>query len=189
MNKITLRCADSTHTKAITEIYNPIVRDTAISFEIEVPDQKEMAKRVEKIGDTNPFIVALINDEVAGYAYSADFRTRKAYRFTKETTVYIHEDYRKQGVATILYEKLFEILKTQGVVKVMAVITIPNDKSVLFHERLGFNLSGTITKSGYKFKKFWDVCFYEKTIKENLISVSELKNWKKVKNQFPELID
>lgn len=183
-----LRWANSNDAESVAKIYEPIVRDTAISFEIEIPSWKEILRRIEIIGSANPYLVAVIDNRVVGYAYSADFRSRKAYRFTKEATVYVHEDYRKQGVASMLYTQLIELLRFQGVVKIMAVITIPNDKSVLFHEKLGFNLSGTITNSGYKFDQFWDVCFYEKTLTENLGSSPVLKNWNEVKKQFPGLI-
>jgi len=184
-----LKWANSEHSEAIAEIYKPIVRDTAISFEIEVPSSDALSERIENISPSNPYLVALIDGEVVGYAYSADFRTRKAYRFTKEATVYVHGSYRKRGIASALYEKLFEILRVQGVVKIMAVITIPNDKSVLFHEKLGFVLSGTITESGYKFDQFWDVCFYQKTLQENLVDSPTLKNWDDVRAQFSELTD
>lgn len=187
MSKVILAWADDSHSHAIAEIYAAIVRDTAISFEIETPLSEVISQRIRKISVNNPYLVALVDDKVVGYAYSTDFRTRKAYRFTKEATVYVHEEFRKRGIASALYLKLFEVLKVQGIVKVMAVITIPNEKSVLFHEKLGFDLSGTIKESGYKFDQFWDVSFYEKTIHENLNSSPELKKWEEVKNLFPEL--
>ena len=187
MNKVKLHWAKPNHATAIARIYEPIVRDTAISFEVESPSPKAIAERIEKIKTNNPYIVAMIDNVVVGYAYSIDFRTRKAYCFTKEATVYVHEEYRKQGIASVLYEKLIEILKAQGVVKVMAVITIPNDKSVRFHEKLGFYLSGTITNAGYKFNQFWDVCFYEKTFDENLVDSPKLREWFEVKNEFLEI--
>lgn len=189
MSNVILAWADDSHSHAIAEIYKRIVRDTAISFEIEVPPFAVISERISKISANNPYIVALIDDKVVGYTYSVDFRSRKAYRFTKEATVYVHEEYRKQGIASALYLKLFEVLKAQGVVKIMAVITIPNDKSVLFHEKLGFDLSGTIRESGYKFDQFWDVSFYEKTIEENLNTSPELKKWDLVRALFPELTD
>lgn len=187
MSKVILAWAEDAHSHAISEIYAPIVRETAISFEVQTPSSAVISHRIGEITVDNPYIVALIDKKIVGYAYSVDFRQRKAYRFTKEATVYVHEEYRKQGVASALYLKLFELLKAQGVVKIIAVITIPNDKSILFHEKLGFELSGTIKESGYKFDQFWDVSFYEKTIHENLNSSPELKEWEEVKNLFPEL--
>ncbi len=184
-----LKWANSKNSEDIANIYKPIVRDTAISFETEMASPHVIAQRIEKIGESNPYLVATVDGKVAGYAYSTDFRARKAYRFTKEATVYVHEDFRKKGIASLLYNKLFEILLVQGVVKIMAVITIPNDKSVLFHEKLGFNLSGIIKASGYKFDQFWDVCFHEKTLESNLVNSPKLKDWKIVKAQFPELIE
>ena len=187
MFEVKISWATAQEASAIAEIYTPIVRDTAISFETEVPSSSEIAKRIKDISSSNPYIVAKVEGEIAGYAYSVDFRTRKAYQFTKEATVYVHKGFRKMGLATLLYDQLFELLKFQGVVKVMAVVTIPNDKSVRFHEKYGFQLSGTVRRCGYKYDQFWDVSFYEKEISENMNKNPELVPWDKVKNQFPEL--
>jgi phosphinothricin acetyltransferase len=109
-------------------IYAPIVRDTAISFELEPPSLDEFAGRVAKVQEHAPWLVC-DDDGILGYAYASKFRERPAYRFTVETTVYVRADARGKGVGRALYDGLFRQLRERGFVMALAVIALPNPRA------------------------------------------------------------
>jgi phosphinothricin acetyltransferase len=103
---------------------------------------------------------------VGGYAYGVRHRERIAYQWSVESSIYIHDDHQGAGVATALYTALTEILKLQGFRNVYAVINLPNEKSVAFHEKMGFEYFGTFKKVGYKLGRWKDVGWWELQVNE-----------------------
>lgn len=140
-------CADADD---ILDIYEPIVRDTHVSFEMSVPDEAEIADRISKTLRQYPWLICEIDGQLAGYAYGSAFRSRSAYQWTAETTVYIHPNYQRRGVARALYCSLIAILCEQGYRNAIGVIALPNEGSIRAHEAVGFRKIGTITNAGYK---------------------------------------
>jgi phosphinothricin acetyltransferase len=134
----------------LAAIYAPIVRDTAISFEVDPPDAAEMGARVAKTLPTHPWLVWESGGRVRGYAYGSRHRDRAAYRFSADVTVYIHEDARGRGVGGALYAALLAVLERQGFHRAYAGITLPNAASVALHEACGFRHIGSYEGVGWK---------------------------------------
>lgn len=138
------------------------IRTSLITFEEEEISETEMEKRIENIRTKGfPFIVWQEDNRIAGYAYAATFRERKAYRFTVESSVYLHPDYYQKGIGDKLYHSLIIHCKEKGYHSMIGVITLPNAPSVRLHEKHGFKKVGHLTESGYKFDQWADVGLWE----------------------------
>lgn len=142
-------------------IYTPIVRDTTLSYETEPPSVEEMRRRIESTLPQLPWLVDERGGTVAGFAYAAPFRTRAAYRWTVEVSVYIHEAGRRQGVGRGLYTTLLDMLRRQGYRTALAIISLPNPPSVALHEGLGFTPVGVFHNAGFKFGAWRDSGWWE----------------------------
>lgn len=161
-----LRLATSEDAKGILDIYAPYIETTSFTFETEAPSVEEFAERIRNYLLNWPWLVCEIDGKIAGYAYATKHRERTAYQWCTESSVYIHEDYQRAGIAKALYIALFEILKKQGFRNIYAVINLPNDKSVILHEKLGFTHFATYEKVGYKLGKWKDVGWWKLSINE-----------------------
>lgn len=164
MSDIHVRNVSINDAEAILSIYEPYVEKTAISFEIEVPSVDEIANRITKYTQTHPYLVAVLNDKVVGFAYAAPFSPREAYQYSSEVSIYIAEDIKYQGLGGLLYDALEKKLVASGVVQVISCITASNIASLNFFERRGFKKAGLIPKIGYKFEEWHDVAWLIKTI-------------------------
>jgi L-amino acid N-acyltransferase YncA len=164
MNVIRLATPDDA--KAILSIYAPYIEGTSFTFETETPSIKEFSERIRTYLLNWPWLVCEIDGVIAGYAYSTRHRERTAYQWCTESSVYIHDDFQRTGIGRVLYTALFEILKKQGFRNVYAVINLPNEKSVAFHERCGFKYFATYEKVGYKLGKWKNVGWWRLIINE-----------------------
>ena len=166
-------------------IYKPYVESTAITFEYEVPTQEEFQSRIVNTLKRYPYLLAVDEkDEIVGYAYASAFKTRKAYEWSVETSIYIREDRHGEGIGKLLYQSLEDILKEQGICTMCACIAYPNPKSEMFHERLGFKTVAHFHKSGFKMGKWYDMIWMEKCIGEYAQEPKEMipyAEWKKSK--------
>ena len=177
-----IRLAIPSDAAAILDIYAPYIRDTSITFETEVPTLPEFGTRISSYLETWPWLVCEENGLIAGYAYASRYRERVAYQWGVECSVYIHEQFQRMGIANDLYTKLFTILKLQGFTTVYAVINLPNDPSVAFHEKMGFRYFATFEKVGYKLGKWKNVGWWQLQLNEYLnepaapIRFSEMSN-------------
>ncbi len=158
---LTIRLASSADAPQICGIYSPIVRDTAVSFEQAVPDAKAIAARISETLQQYPWLVCEINRQIAGYAYASSFRPRSAYQWTTETTVYVHPNYQRRGIARALYTSLIAVLRRQGYCNAIGVIALPNDGSVGAHEAVGFRKIGVLENMGYKLKGWRDTGWWQ----------------------------
>ncbi|MDG9858093.1 GNAT family N-acetyltransferase [Pseudomonas nitroreducens] len=145
---------------AIQAIYAPIVSGTAISFEEVPPSAAEIRQRICTTLQTYPYLVALRDGRMAGYAYASQHRARAAYRWAVDVTVYIAESERRSGVGRSLYAELLPILARQGFNAAYAGIALPNAASVGLHERLGFQHVGTFPQVGFKLGQWHDVGYW-----------------------------
>lgn len=162
-----LRAARLSDAAAVADIYRPYVTDTAVSFETEPPDAEAMRARMAEAGPLYPWFVALDPaDAILGYAYAAAFRTRSAYRFVVETTVYVRLGAHGRGVGHALYERLIDTLERQGFSQAIAAITLPNAASVGLHERLGFVAAGAYHRVGHKLGSWHDVGLWQRPLAE-----------------------
>jgi L-amino acid N-acyltransferase YncA len=155
-----IRLANRQDAEQVHAIYAPIVRDTPISFELEVPTVAEMASRIEKVLATRPWLVYETAGDVLGYVYASTFRDRPAYNWGTEVTIYMRADARGRGLGRRLYTALFEVLRIQGYCTAVAGATVPNPGTERLHESLGFQLIGRYPGAGYKFNRWHDVAFY-----------------------------
>ncbi len=158
-----IRSATENDVAAIREIYAPYVNETAISLENEVPSLEVARQRWHEGAARFPWLVYERNGEIAGYAYAGVFRTRPAYAWTVESTVYVRQGVHGRGIGRALYERLFDIVRRQGAINILAVITLPNDASVQLHERLGFAPVARIADAGFKMGAWWHVGFWQRS--------------------------
>ncbi len=156
-----VRDADPSDAGAFLAIYAPVVRESAISFELEPPTEAEFAERIRRVTATDPWLVLERDGEIAGYAYATHFRGRPAYAATRETTVYVHPDHHRTGVARELMTALLDEIARRGAHLAIAVIALPNKPSVALHEALGFRHVGTIHDAGRKFDEWHDEGIWE----------------------------
>ncbi len=159
-----MRLATEDDAPAILDIYAPIVRETVISFEYEVPSEAEMRGRIRSKLAHYPWLVMERDGMMLGYAYAGRWRDRKAYDWTVETTVYVNAAARRGGFGKALYAALFKALRLQGFVQAVAGVTLPNDASVGLHEAVGFAATGVTHNAGYKFGGWHGVAFFEMTL-------------------------
>lgn len=172
-----IRLTEQKDTASILAIYEPFIKETPVSFEETVPTVEEFWLRIKNVLKYYPWLVCDIDGRIAGYAYATEHRKRAAYRWTKEVSVYVHPDIQRKGIANGLYTALIELLKLQGVTNVLAGITLPNEKSVKFHEHFGFTKIGIYTGTGYKMSQWHDVGWWEMKIgNQRDKPVSNLKN-------------
>lgn len=148
----------------VLDIYTPYIVNTAVTFEYEVPEIETFKKRIKNYTSQYPWLVMKDGNNIAGYAYASPYRERSAYQWVAECSIYINNQYKKKGVGTQLYTALLELLKAQGIHRLYALITIPNDASVLFHEKIGFKYFATFKNVGYKNSKWHDVGWWEITL-------------------------
>ena len=136
---------------AIATIYGPYVEGTAVSFELEPPSADEMRARIERVLTRAPWVVVQIDGIVRGYAYGTRHRERAAYDWTIETTVYVDEAFRGQGIGRAAMAALLDLLRRQGFHLAVAGITQPNPASEGLHRALGFERIGEFQAIGWKF--------------------------------------
>ena len=163
-----IRLAGDGDAAAVAAIYGPFVDGNATSFEAEPPSADEMRRRIGETTEMYPWLVCDSGGVIAGYAYASWHRTRLAYRWSVETSVYVDPNFRRCGVARGLYTSLFAILAAQGYVNAYAGITLPNEASVGFHEALGFSPVGVYHRIGWKRGAWHDVMWLERAVQENL---------------------
>ncbi len=179
---INLRFVKDQDAQSLLEIYAPIVLNTSISFETEVPTPEAFKVRIEQYSTAAPWLVAEIDNLVVGYAYATAHRSRGAYRWSQETTVYVHPDFRKMGVARALYSKLLELLKHMGYTKALGVITIPNEASIGFHQRLGFQHIGEMKNIGFKFNRWHTTSWWDLDLQANDFIPGEIKSVESIRH-------
>lgn len=156
-----IRFAKIEDSGAMLDIYAPYVLETAISFETEVPSLAEFQSRVVDTLPKYPWLIYEIDNRIVAYAYAGSYRSRCAYGWSLESTVYVDRNFRGNGIGTKLYRTLFQLLKEQGAVNVFAGITQPNEASVRLHESLGFVPVGIYKDIGFKIGKWWDVGWWQ----------------------------
>ncbi|MFZ0544552.1 MAG: arsinothricin resistance N-acetyltransferase ArsN1 family B [Candidatus Promineifilaceae bacterium] len=163
---IIIRNATPDDAEPLLTIYAPIVRETTISFELEPPTLNEFRGRIEKALAGWDWLVAEVDGRIAGYAYGSTHRNRAAYQYAVEVSAYVHPDYHRQGIGLTLYKNLLSNLAKRGYCNAYAAIALPNEASIAFHRRLGFNYIGTFPSVGRKFGRWHDVSWWHCPIRD-----------------------
>src|SRR5437660_12931712 len=158
MSDVSIRPATPADIPAITRIYAHAVRHGTASFELEPPDEAEMTRRQRALLDGGyPYLVAEIDGSVAGYAYAGPYRTRPAYRYTVENSVYIAPEAHRRGIGRALLDQLITESEGRGYRLMIAVIgDSAQTPSIELHRAAGFKLIGTFEAVGYKFDRWLD---------------------------------
>lgn len=156
-----IRVATANDAKAILAIYAPFCQpNSAVSFETVPPTQEEMQKRIVITLKTYPWLVWEQNGEIVGYAYADQHKSRAAYNWDVDVSIYLLEKVRGKGIGKKLYQALFDGLKTLGYFNAYAGITLPNEASLALHKSLGFTLVGVYNNVGFKGGAWRDVAWF-----------------------------
>lgn len=177
-----IRKAKVEDAKTLVDIYKYYVENTDITFEYDTPSVEEFSQRIRNTLKKYPYLVAEDdNNGILGYAYAGPFKTRRAYDWAVETSIYVKHGISKRGVGTMLYNELEKYLKMMNIINVNACITYPNEISESFHKKFGYKTVAHFNKCGYKFGKWRDMIWMEKFIGKHADNPKEIKF-------FPDII-
>ena len=189
MDDIVLRMATPEDADVLVRIYAPYVLYTGVTFEYEVPTEKEFRDRIRKITEKYPYLVACLDGIPIGYAYAKALGERAAFSHSVEAAIYLSREIRGKGVGTLLYSELERILKMQNVTNLYAAVSFREQEdetishaSPHFHLAKGFHKAAHFLKCGYKFSRWYDIVWYEKHIGDHsehpadFVPIGMLKN-------------
>ena len=190
MSEITIRDAVTEDAEALLAIYAPYIRETAITFEYEVPSVEEFQHRIRTISEKYPYLVAEEGGKIIGYAYAAPFHVRAACAWAVESSVYIDRGKRKAGLGKRLYAELESALTKMGIISFEACVAWPHEgqddpyltkDSVGFHKHLGFREVGHFKDIGSKFGRWYDLIWMEKLLGEHVPNPAPIKSYRESK--------
>jgi phosphinothricin acetyltransferase len=172
-----IRPADTADLPFVTEIYEHAVRFGTATFELVPPDLSEMTRRFQALKDGGfPYLVAVIEGRVVGYAYAGPYRPRPAYRFTVENSVYLQPAIHRRGVGRQLLQRLLSECEARGFRQMIAVIgDSANAGSIGVHTACGFEMIGTHPNVGLKFGRWLDTVMMQRPLGEGGSTVPEDK--------------
>ena len=158
MSNVSIRAATAADIPAIARIYAHAVRHGTASFELEPPDEAEMTRRQRALLDGDyPYLVAEADGAVMGYAYAGPYRTRPAYRYTVENSIYIAPEAQRRGIGRILLDRLIAESEARGYRLMIAIIgDSAQAPSIELHRAAGFKMVGVFEAVGYKFDRWLD---------------------------------
>ena len=159
-----IRLATPRDAHEVHRIYAPIVRDTFISFEVEVPTEGEIEGRIASTVRKFPWLVAVEGQGLLGYAYATEHRERLAYQWSVDVSCYVDERARRRGIASRLYHALFRVLAAQGFANAFAGISLPNPASVAMHQSVGFEPLGHYRNVGFKRGEWHDTVWMQRVL-------------------------
>ena len=160
-----IRAATMADCEAIGRIYNHYVQSTAVTFEEQAIPSAQIAERIEAVHSASlPWLIAEQDGQVLGYAYASKWIGRSGYRFTVESTVYLDPSVTGRGVGSILYDALLSSVRQRGAHVVIAAIALPNPASVALHEKFGFEKVAHFSEIGFKFDRWVDIGYWERTL-------------------------
>jgi phosphinothricin acetyltransferase len=165
-----IRTATTTDAEQICNIYNEYIEHTCISFEEKPVSIKQMQQRIKDIKTSFPWLVFEVDQQILGYAYASTWKTRSAYRYSVESTVYLSANAAGQGIGSQLYSALIAELKETDAHSVIGCIALPNIASIALHEKMGFEKVAHFKEVGRKFDQWIDVGFWELVLSARLIN-------------------
>ncbi len=148
----------------ISNIYNHYIKNSVITFEETETDETEIRRRINAVTKNFPWLVYEEDSKVIGYAYADRWKERSSYRFSVENTVYINKNHFGKGTGKKLLQELIFKLKQNGIHSILAGIALPNEASIILHEKSGFIKCGILKEVGFKFGKWVDVGYWEKIL-------------------------
>jgi L-amino acid N-acyltransferase YncA len=179
VDDVAIRLATVKDAPDLLAIYAPYVKETAITFEYQVPSLEDFQNRIRSTLHRFPYFVAEKRGEIVGYAYLGYFNIREAYDHSAETSIYVAKEQRHSGIGGRLYEAIEKAARAMHIYNLNACIGYPmNDReedpylsrnSPEFHAHLGYKLVGRFHKCGYKFGRWYDMIWMEKMLGEHLV--------------------
>ena len=172
MTPLIIRPSTATDLPAITQIYGYAVLHGTGTFELDRPDETEMARRrVDVLANGLPWLVAERGGTLLGYAYANHFRPRRAYRFCLEDSIYLDPEAQGQGIGRLLLAELLGQCEARGARQMLAVIgDSDNAGSVGVHRTCGFEPAGVLKAAGWKFNRWLDVVVMQKALGEGAVT-------------------
>ena len=166
MSEATIRAAKLSEIAAITRIYAEAVARGTATFEIEPPDEAEMAHRQHELTAAGfPYLIAERAGAVAGYAYAGPYHARPAYRWTVEDTIYVAPQFQRTGLGRLLMARLIAEAEQRGFRQMIAVIgDSANAASVALHAAVGFDRIGTLRAVGFKHGRWLDAVLMQRAL-------------------------
>ena len=166
MNDVSLRTATSADIAAITRIYAHAVANGTASFELEPPDEAEMARRQQALLVRNfPYIVAELAGAVVGYAYGGPYRDRRAYDWCVEDSLYIAPEFHRRGIGRLLLMRLIADSEARGFRQMIGVVgDSTNTASIAVHAAVGFRLIGNFQSIGFKHGRWLDTVLMQRAL-------------------------
>jgi L-amino acid N-acyltransferase YncA len=156
-----IRSALVSDAKTICDIYNHYVQNTKITFNEKPISVTEMQKHIRDVTESLPWLVTEDHGNVIGFAYADQWRSRSAYRFCVESSIYLAPHFTGRGNGRRLYEALIFDLRSRSLHSVIAGIALPNPTSVALHEKMGFEKVAHLKEVGWKFNQWIDVGYWE----------------------------
>lgn len=174
LEPVVIRPAFPEDAPTLLNIYAPYVRETAITFEYEVPSPEAFRERMERTLERYPYLVAEAEGVCLGYAYAGVFKARAAYGWSAETSIYLRQDRKRQGLGRRLYGALEDISRAQNIRNLYACVGCPATEdphltrnSLDFHAHMGYRLVGEFRRCGYKFETWYNMAWMEKLLGEH----------------------
>ena len=166
MSTISIRPAGDGDIPAITRIYAEAVLQGTATFEIEPPDETEMARRLGVLSARKfPYFVAELPGSVAGYAYAAPYRDRRAYDWCVEDSIYVAPEFHRRGIGRLLLNRVLAEAEARGYRQMIAVIgDSANTASIAVHAAVGFRLIGTFQSIGFKHGRWLDTVLMQRPL-------------------------
>jgi L-amino acid N-acyltransferase YncA len=163
---VIIRAAAASDLTAVTHIYAHHVNHGTATFETEAPDEREMTRRWGEVSERGlPWLVADDNGEIVGYAYAGIYRPRVAYRYTVEDSIYVRADRLGAGIGGLLMPALIAAAEASGIRQMIAVIgDSGNHASIGLHRRFGFHDAGLLKNVGFKFERWLDTVFLQRSL-------------------------
>ena len=185
---ITIRIASPSDAPELLAIYAPYITKTAISFEYNVPSVEEFAARIRTTLEKYPYLAAESDGHIVGYCYVSILHGRQAYDWSVETSIYVDQNCKRMGLGKKLHDALEQALSAMGILNLYACIAFPigedpylTEDSVHFHEHLGYTHTAHFHKCGYKFNRWYDIVWMEKTIGKHLECQPAVKKFSEIK--------
>lgn len=187
---IIIKTVNESDADELLKIYAPYVQNTAITFEYNVPGIAEFKSRIMNTLKKYPYLKAVRDGEIIGYAYLGEFKERDAYIHSAETSIYVKQKVRRSGAGRAMYEAIEKTAKMQNILNLNACIGVPRIEdehltldSVKFHEKMGYTLVGKFNFSGYKFGTWYDMIWMEKMLGEHTNSPAGFRAFNTLKKE------
>jgi L-amino acid N-acyltransferase len=159
-------CEEHKHSAAILAIFNDAITNSTALYDYKPRLIESMVPWFATKALNNLPVIGIENEEgeLMGFATYGTFRAFAAFKYSIEHSVYVHKDHRGKGLGALLLEALIQEAKTRDVHVMVGGIDASNLASIALHEKFGFTHSGTVKQAGFKFGRWLNLAFYQKTL-------------------------